>query len=240
MTTRDVDGLVREVRLRLRRAGQVGFARRLQSFFRESIRAHGVRSREVKEIVKPVRQKLRQQGDRRAVFRFAEKLLASRVLEEAAAAVNVAQSFVSRFSEREFRRTERWLRYVSNWGTCDALSTGIFGPLLLAEPQRLRRVWRWARAKNRWYRRAAAVSLIPAARRGRYQREVFSLAKMLYRDPDDMVQKGVGWLLKEASRAQRPAVVRFLLSIKQQAPRLVLRYASEKLPRSQWQQVLGE
>ncbi len=239
MNARDIATLVREVQMRLRQNGRPEFARRLQSFFKQAIRAHGVRSEEVRRIVRPVRQAFRQHGDGQAVCDFTEKLLAGEVLEEAAAGLEVARSFVSQFSAREFRRAERWLRYVNNWGTCDALSTGIFGPLLLAERRWLRRVFGWARARNRWYQRAAAVSLIPAARRGLYRREVLRLAKKLYRSPDDMVQKGVGWLLKEASRKQRAAVVEFLLTIKHDAPRLVLRYACEKLPASDRKRVLG-
>jgi len=98
---------------------------------------------------------------------------------------------------------------------------------------------KWARSRNRWHRRAAATSLIPAARRGLYTDEIFRLARRLYRDPDEMVQKGVGWLLKEASKARRPEVVRFLLSVKHNAPRLVLRYASEKLSPTERRRVLA-
>ena len=238
MNARTVDALVREVQMRLRQQGQPEFARRLQSFFKQPIRAHGVRSGEVRKIVKPARQALRQHGDGQAVCRFTEKLLASGVLEEAAVGIEVAKSFAPRFGEREFRRAERWLCYVSNWATCDGLSTDILGPLLLAERRRLRRVLHWARARNRWYRRAAAVSLIPVTRRGLYRREVLRVAKKLYRDPDDMVEKGVGWLLKEASRRQRGAVMEFLLTIKDDAPRLLLRYACEKLPVSDRKRVL--
>lgn len=172
-------------------------------------------------------------------MRFAEKLLASRWVEDKAAAVYAVSSFVRRFGAGEFRRSARWLRYVDNWATCDALTTYVLGPQLVADKNRLRAVFRWARSGNRWHRRAAAASLIPAARRGVHAEEIFRLARKLYRDPDEMVQKAVGWLLKEACKRQRPAVVRFLLTIKRDAPRLVLRYASEKLPARERQRVLA-
>ncbi len=44
---------------------------------------------------------------------------------------------------------------------------------------------------------AAAVALVPSAKRGLHTREIFRIAQPLVPDDDDMVQKGVGWLLKE-------------------------------------------
>lgn len=83
---------------------------------------------------------------------------------------------------------------------------------------------------NRWQRRAAAAVLIPAARQGLYAKEIFRLCNRLLADEDDMVQKAVGWLLKESTKKKRPAVVSYLVRLRARAPRLVLRYACENLP----------
>jgi 3-methyladenine DNA glycosylase AlkD len=48
-----------------------------------------------------------------------------------------------------------------------------------------------------------------------------------------MVQKGVGWLLKEASRTHPVEVRAHLQRWRTRAPALVLRIASEKLPKDQ-------
>lgn len=227
-----VNGLVRQVEGELRKRARPAVAQQTQRFFKpgEKIQARGVRATEVKRIAARARQTLRAKSNLRDVLRFAERLLASPWMEDRAAAIYTAGSFVRRFGAEEFRRSERWLRYVHDWATSDGLSVQVLGPQFLADGKRVGRVFAWARSKNRWYRRAAATSLIPAARRGLCPREVFRVARRLYRDSDDMVQKGVGWLLKEACKARRPEVVRFLLGLKRDAPRLVLRYASEKLP----------
>jgi 3-methyladenine DNA glycosylase AlkD len=60
--------------------------------------------------------------------------------------------------------------------------------------------------------------------------EAFRIADRLMTDEDDMVQKGVGWLLKEASRRHPEEVREYLLRWRDRASALVLRYASEKLP----------
>jgi 3-methyladenine DNA glycosylase AlkD len=60
----------------------------------------------------------------------------------------------------------------------------------------------------------------------------------LLADQDDMVQKGLGWLLRETAKYDPKRTVTYLLSIRQQAPRLVLRTACETLPASMRNQVL--
>jgi 3-methyladenine DNA glycosylase AlkD len=47
-----------------------------------------------------------------------------------------------------------------------------------------------------------------------------------------MVRKGVGWLLKEASKEYPDEVRGYLLRWRERTSALVLRYASEKLPRA--------
>lgn len=72
---------------------------------------------------------------------------------------------------------------------------------------------------------------MPKARKGEMLKEAFKVADRLMTDRDDMVQKGVGWLLKEASKEHPNEVRDYLLKWREKTAALVLRYASEKLPR---------
>jgi 3-methyladenine DNA glycosylase AlkD len=58
-------------------------------------------------------------------------------------------------------------------------------------------------------------------------------------DEDDMVQKGVGWLLKETYPKRPSDVVRFLLANRTKTTRLVLRYAAEKMTAADKARVLA-
>ena len=53
---------------------------------------------------------------------------------------------------------------------------------------------------------------------------------MLLPSDDDMVQKGLGWLLREGAKANREQTVAYLMTIRERTPRLVLRTACETLP----------
>lgn len=60
-------------------------------------------------------------------------------------------------------------------------------------------------------------------------REAFTIADILLRDSDDMVQKGYGWLLKEISNLYPDRVFHYVMKHKETMPRTALRYAIEKL-----------
>ena len=63
-------------------------------------------------------------------------------------------------------------------------------------------------------RRAAAVSLIVPAKHGKFLKESMEIADLLLTDTDDMVQKGYGWLLKEASRKHTDEVFSYVMKNK--------------------------
>ncbi len=127
----------------------------------------------------------------------AERLFAGAVLEEKALAVTMLEPSLKRFGGAEFARFERWLGKVSSWADHDALTMYLIGPMMVAEPARAKRPLRWAASPNRWRRRAAAVSLIHGIRRGLFYGEAVAVTARLVDDRDDMVQKGLGWLLRE-------------------------------------------
>ena len=60
--------------------------------------------------------------------------------------------------------------------------------------------------------------------------EITKLSDFLLDDEDDMVQKGLGWLLRETAKFDANKTVPYLMKIRGRAPRLVLRTACETLP----------
>jgi 3-methyladenine DNA glycosylase AlkD len=102
--------------------------------------------------------------------------------------------------------------------------------MVAAKPARVKKVLRWAKSSQRWHRRAACVALIRGARAKMFFPEIQKLSDFLLNDEDDMVQKGLGWLLRETAKFDAPRTVPYLMKIRGHAPRLVLRTACETLP----------
>jgi 3-methyladenine DNA glycosylase AlkD len=69
--------------------------------------------------------------------------------------------------------------------------------------------------------------------------EIVRLSNLLLNDRDDMVQKGLGWLLRETAKVDAKKTVPYLMKIRDDSPRLVLRTACETLPLHMRKKVLS-
>jgi 3-methyladenine DNA glycosylase AlkD len=172
--------------------------------------------------------------------RLSTALWASRRFEEGALVCYLYRRFAKQSGAREFALFTRWLdRYVDNWGLTDGLSLWLLGASIKNDPALIDKLDSWTRSRNRWKRRAAAVALVYSAKRGEHTRAILRIAAPLIEDEDDMVQKGVGWLLKETYPKKPVDVVRFLIANRAKTARLVLRYAAEKMTTADKAHVLG-
>jgi 3-methyladenine DNA glycosylase AlkD len=105
------------------------------------------------------------------------------------------------------------------------------GDFLDKYPEYIEDLKLWTKSPNRWMRRAAAVSLIIPAKKGMFLKDIIHLADLLLPDQDDMVQKGYGWLLKEASRKHQKEIFDYVMLHRKYMPRTALRYAIELMPK---------
>ena len=187
--------MVRGIVRRLRAGGSPAHAAGVQRYFKEPVRSHGWYTADLRRYARALHKELA--SDPALLLDVAERLFAGAVLEEKALAVTMLEPSLKRFGGAEFARFERWLGKVSSWADHDALTMYLIGPMMVAEPARAKRPLRWAASPNRWRRRAAAVSLIHGIRRGLFYGEATTVTAQLVDDRDDMVQKGLGWLLRE-------------------------------------------
>jgi len=169
----------------------------------------------------------------------ADCLFVGPVLEEKVAAVFLLEKLDNEFGDREFRLFESWLDRVTSWADHDALVHDLIAPMIASKRERASLVFRWAKSPNRWHRRAACVALIRGARAKIFFPEIQKLSDFLLPDQDDMVQKGLGWLLRETAKADAKQTVPYLMMIRRRAPRLVLRTACETLPVATRKRVLA-
>jgi 3-methyladenine DNA glycosylase AlkD len=202
-------------------------------FFREEVKLYGVKTAIVSKIAKEHFKDLKD-ADKKEIFTLCEEMWSSGYMEESFIAANWAYALRKKYEPSDFSIFERWVdKYVSNWASCDTLCNHAVGEYVEKYPERVKDLKRWAKSENRWMRRAAAVSLILPARRGKFLKEVFGIADILLLDKDDLVQKGYGWMLKEASKQHQRDVFDYIMKNKKDMPRTALRYAIEKMPADQ-------
>ena len=201
-----------------------------QRFFKEPVKFHGVKSALVKKIAAKYFREINDL-DKKEIFSLCENLLQANFGEEAFIAFEWAYSLRRQFVPEDFAVFERWVdQYVDNWAKCDTLCNHTMGSYVEIYPEFIENLAVWARAENRWLRRASAVTLILPARKGAFLKEAFEISDILLEDRDDMVQKGYGWLLKEASKKHQAEVFDYVMRKKARMPRTALRYAIEKMP----------
>jgi len=124
-----------------------------------------------------------------------------------------------------------WLeKDISNWAHCDVLcgeivyqfvNTGVIDYTGLAP---------WRENQSRWARRAVPVSLFKTLTAENIP-VMLEFIRPLCGDPERTVGQGVGWYLREAWKKLPVPVEEFLMSIKDTAARVVIQYATEKIPK---------
>jgi 3-methyladenine DNA glycosylase AlkD len=200
-----------------------------QHFFKEKIMFHGVKTPLVSQIAKHYFKEI--PFGKKAIFSYCEELFRTGYLEEALIACEWSYWIKEEYQPEDFQIFENWInRYIANWATCDTLCNHALGDFVTRYPTYVNNLKSWARSENRWFRRAAAVTLILPARQGEFLKEIFEIAYILLLDKDDLVQKGYGWLLKETSKKHLVEVHDYIMVNKKVMPRTALRYAIEKMP----------
>ena len=120
---------------------------------------------------------------------------------------------------------------INNWDLVDLSSYPLLGTWLLDKDRSLLR--RLARdGKSIWEQRIGIVSTMAFVRCGQLD-DTFAIADILLRHPHDLIQKAVGWLLREAGKRDKSALEAFLAPRFREMPRTMLRYAIEKFPEAE-------
>ncbi|MGY1822684.1 DNA alkylation repair protein [Geodermatophilus sp. SYSU D00079] len=157
----------------------------------------------------------------------AEELLTSPLHEERLTALFVLVRRFERAAEDERQRiVTLYLRcraHVSNWDLVDASAPYLLGDVDPAVLDEL------AGSASVWDRRIAVMATFGAVRAGRFE-PTLRLADRLLTDPHDLVQKAVGWMLREVGNRDRALAEEFLGPRHRRMPRTMLRYAIERYP----------
>jgi len=223
--------VIAEIREELKAGADEKTRKSFQRFFKEEVACYGVKTGTVRKIAKKHWSEVKL-FSKEKIFALCEELWRSDYTEEAFVASFWLPNLVEQFEPSDLAVFKVWVeKYVNNWAKCDSFCNHTVGGLLEKHPESVSEVKSWAKSENRWLRRAAAVSLIVPAKKGGFLREVFEISDMLIGDKDDMVQKGYGWLLKEASRQHQKEVYGYVLKNRKAMPRTALRYAIELMPK---------
>jgi 3-methyladenine DNA glycosylase AlkD len=226
--------LAKSAAARLKREGTSKARNQGLRFFKahRDIHLFGVPAPGIRKIEKDIFRDVADEWSLEDALSFCHILMANRHLEAKALGILLLSRYKKEFNPTLVRHFEDWILQdlCSNWATIDALSCYVIAPFLVTHPGRIAELHRWVRSPNLWLRRAAAVSLVPLARRGQHLEHAYQVADHLLEDPEDLLHKATGWLLREAGKTDPRRLEKYLTARGPGIPRTALRYAIEKFP----------
>jgi 3-methyladenine DNA glycosylase AlkD len=137
--------------------------------------------------------------------------------------------------ERIFNQYLDNARFINNWDLVDVSAEHIVGAQLQNGGRE--RLITLGESSLLWERRIAVMATFCYIKHGEFD-ETLRIAEILLRDPEDLVHKAVGWMLREVGKRSFPVEESFLRKHYKSMPRTMLRYAIEKFPESLRRQYL--
>lgn len=120
-------------------------------------------------------------------------------------------------------------RYINNWDLVDSSADKIVGSWLEDSPYKMKVLNKLAASNDLWERRISMIATYHYIKQGRAD-EALEIAEMLVGDSHDLINKAVGWMLREiGKRVDKELLINFLDKHAATMPRTALRYAIEHL-----------
>jgi 3-methyladenine DNA glycosylase AlkD len=123
---------------------------------------------------------------------------------------------------------------INNWDLVDLSAPYIVGPYLFncintKKTTSINILYKLAKSKNLWDKRISIISTFDFIRNNKFS-DTLKISKILLNDEHDLIQKAVGWMLREIGKREEKVLKVFLKENYRKMPRTMLRYAIEKFP----------
>ncbi len=162
-----------------------------------------------------------------------EHLLQSKYHEERLAALHAMVYLVKKGTLSVSETSVVYLKnttQVNNWDLVDTSAVDIIGAYC-AQKKSIALLKKLAISPLLWDRRIAMVATLYFIRQ-RSNTEVFTIASLLLKDDHDLIQKAVGWMLRESGKwVSREDLVAYIHNNIREIRPTTLRYAIEHLPK---------
>lgn len=116
---------------------------------------------------------------------------------------------------------------INNWNLVDSSARYIIGSYLW-ETHNFSPLNKWILSKNLWHRRIAIVASHHFILNDHFD-ETLRLSQLIFNDPEDLMHKATGWMLREVGKRNRKVLVDFLKSHQHKMPAIMRSYAREHL-----------
>lgn len=120
------------------------------------------------------------------------------------------------------------LKYINNWDLVDTSAPYIVGDYLLRNKKERKILYKLVKSKNVWERRISVLATFSLIKKGDPE-DLEKISILLLNDKNDLIQKAVGWMLRESGKINEKFLIQFLDKNHPKMPRTMLRYSIERL-----------
>jgi 3-methyladenine DNA glycosylase AlkD len=116
---------------------------------------------------------------------------------------------------------------INNWDLVDLSAPQIVGRHLQSRDRAP--LYQFAASESLWERRISIVSTFHFIKQGEFD-DTLTISEHLLGDPEELIHKAIGWMLREVGKRDQPLLETFLVRHSHRMPRVTLRYAIERFP----------
>lgn len=180
-------------------------------------KSYGVRAEGKKKIFATHRKSIRALSQEEQI-ELATRLIESRYGEQQEIGLFILNKFPATYSPDRFKDLDRLIRCLHGWSKVDAFSGSLLREILFLHPNELMQLIRtWNVDPDLWLRRMSVVVFTrKVAKSGAFTDFALEMCDNLLDAPEDLVQKGVGWALKDLMQADRERIKAYVQTLRQQ------------------------
>ena len=147
---------------------------------------------------------------------LAQKLIESEYGEQQSIALFVLEPIAEYFSPDKFDELDKYIRCLHGWSKIDSFTGSLLRDVLFRYPDEfIKLVHSWNQDEDLWLRRASVVLFTrKVARLGQFNDIALQLCDQLVYDPELLVQKGVGWSLRDLMRNDKERIMEYVIELR--------------------------
>lgn len=178
-------------------------------------KSYGIRTPKVWKLVRSYRSRF-EQLDLKEKFDLARMFYKSGFSEQATLGNIILELGVESITPVHFDFLDEVTRYFNNWATTDRFCLHVLQLLLRKyREETLKLLRKWNHSENTWKRRASVVAFVwKIGSSGDFTDEVLDLCNSLIWDEEDLVQRGVGWALRDNMHGAKKKVLDYVKSLR--------------------------
>lgn len=216
--------MISDLRNDLKKLANPKKAKSLQWFFKTEKGGYGEGDIFLGIIVPKLREVAKRYKD--LSFKEIEDLMTSKIHEERMIALLILTDDFAKNAREVFNFYIKHIRYINNWDLVDVSAPVIVGQYLFDKKKSI--LIKLAKSKSVWERRIAIISTYYFIRFKKEYEWTFKISEILLNDSHDLIQKAVGWMLREVGKNISQKIEEdFLRDRYQKMPRTMLRYSIE-------------